>query len=86
MERALRWLLPILLLVEAALVWLDLLSLRDAAVVVVALEVLLLAVGGRQLFVVARRYRAGRTKGLDAWGALEDGLAVLLPARWRGSS
>ena len=79
MEKALKWLLPSLLLVEVTLVWLDLLSIRDAVLVVVAVEVSLLIVGGRQLLAAVRRYRTGRTAGLDTRRSVENGLTVFLP-------
>jgi len=80
-ERALKLLLPVLILSAVALVWADVLSLRDAVLVVIAVEVLLVVVGGRQVFLAARRFRRGCRAGLDGWAALEDGLAVLLPRR-----
>ena len=80
-ERALKWLLPTLVLTEAALVWSGVLSVRDAVIVVAGIEVLLTLIGARQMFVAMRRYRQGRGSGLDAWSALEDGLAVVLPRK-----
>ncbi len=80
-ERALKWLLPTLVLAEAALVWSGVLSVRDAVVVVAGIEVLLTLIGVRQMFVAIRRYRQGRGSGLDAWSALEDGLTVVLPRK-----
>ena len=79
LERALKWLLPVLIVVEIVLVWTGWLDLGTAIGVTLAIEVLLVLVAGRQLFVVVRRYRRQRTAGLDVWAALEDGLTVLLP-------
>jgi len=80
-ELAPKLLLPALILTEVLLVRADALSLRDAVLVVVGVEALLLAVGGRQVLLAARRYRKGRSAGLDGPSAPEDGLAVLLPRR-----
>lgn len=79
LERTLKWLLPVLIVIEIVLVWTGWLDLGTAIGVTLAIEVLLVLVAGRQLFVVVRRYRRQRTAGLDVWAALEDGLTVLLP-------
>ena len=79
LERVLKWLLPVLIVVEIILVWTGWLDLGTAIGVTLAIEVLLVVVAGRQLFVAVRRYRRQRTAGLDVWTALEDGLTVLLP-------
>jgi hypothetical protein len=81
MKRALKWLLPALAAVEVVLVWSGLLELRDAVIVVVAVEVLLVIVGMGEVLLVARRYRRRRAEGLDAWRALEEGLALIMPRR-----
>lgn len=79
MRRILKLLLPVLVLAEVALVWLNLLDLRDAILIVAGLEVLLLLVGGHQILGAARRYRRNRSSVLDVWAALEDGLTIMLP-------
>jgi hypothetical protein len=61
-KRALKWLLPALVVAQILLVWANLLSLHDAVLVVVEIETLLLLVGARQLFAATRRYRRGRRK------------------------
>ena len=81
MKRALKWLLPALILAEVALVWSGLLDFADAVFVVVGIEVLLLATAAGEVVLVVRRYRRGRSAGLDLWAALEEGLAVLLPRK-----
>ena len=81
MKRALKWLLPVLVAVEAVLVWSGPLELRDAVIVIVAVEVLLAIVGVGEVLLVARRYRRGRAEGLDAWRALEEGLVLIMPRR-----
>jgi hypothetical protein len=59
-KRALKWLLPALVVAQILLVWANLLSLHDAVLVVVGIEALLLLVGARQLFAATCRYRRGR--------------------------
>lgn len=81
MKRALKLLLPALILAEVALVWSGLFDLTDAVFVVVGIEVLLLATAAGEVFLVVCRYRRGRSAGLDFWAALEVGLAVLLPRK-----
>ena len=79
MKKVLKWLLPVLVLTEVALVRLELLDLRDAILIVVAVEVLLVAVGGTQMLSAVRAYRKNRAAGFDGWKALEGSLSVLLP-------
>jgi hypothetical protein len=81
MKRALKWLLPVLILAEVALVWSGLLDVGDAVLVLVGIETLLVLTGIGGIVLFARRYRRGRSAGLDLWAALEEGLAVLLPRR-----
>ena len=79
MKRSFKWLLPVLVLVEVALVRLELLNLRDAVLILVAVEVLLLLTGGTLLLSAVREYRRNRAAGFDGWRAFESGIAVLLP-------
>ena len=79
MKRALKWLLPAVVLVEAALIWSVELGLGGAILVIAGIEVLLLLVGIGQMILVFRRYRGGRRAGLGPWEALEGGLALVLP-------
>jgi hypothetical protein len=55
------------------------LAAQTALVVGAVAEVLLLVVGGRQIWVAVRRYRRDRAAGLDLEAALEEGMAVFLP-------
>ncbi|MBI3976787.1 MAG: hypothetical protein HY331_01250 [Chloroflexi bacterium] len=80
MERILKWTLPALVVVEAALVGTGRLDVGTAVGVVVGIEVLLALVAGRQIVVAVRRYRQNRAAGVDLWQAVEDGLTVLLPS------
>ena len=79
MKRLLKWLFPVLILAEVTLVRMGLLELRDAILIVVAVEILLLVVGGTQMLSAIREYRRNRAVGFDGWRALEGGIAVLLP-------
>ena len=81
MKRALKLILPALVAAEVVLVWSGFMDLRDAVLVVVGLETLLLVVGVGNLLLIFRRYRRGREEGLDAWAALEDGLTLVLPRK-----
>ena len=81
MRRVWKWLLLVLVITEAVLVGTGLLDIRAAIGVVVAIEVLLFIVAGRQVIVAMRQFRRQREAGLDVWTALEDGLEVFLPRR-----
>ncbi len=79
MRRFLRWLLPALGVGQFLLLRTGVLDGRGALLAGATLEGLILVLAGRQLLVAWRAYRRARTAGLDVWGALEDGLAVLMP-------
>ena len=79
MKRVLRWLLPVVLLIEAALIWWGELGFGGAILVVAGIEAVVLLVGIGEVFLVLRGYRGGRRAGLGAWEALEGGLALILP-------
>ena len=81
MKRAFKWATLILILAEAALVRFNLLDIRTAIGIVVGVELLLLLVALRQVFVAVKTYRRDRSSGLDAGTALENGLEVFLPAK-----
>jgi hypothetical protein len=78
-RRALKWLLPALVAVEAFLVWSGRLSLGEAVVVLVIFEALLIPLSLGALFLAARRYRRERAAGIDSWAAFEGGLSLVLP-------
>ena len=78
-KRVLRWSLPVVLLIEAALVWSGGLGVGGAILVVAGIEVVVLIVGVGEVLVVFRRYRNGRRAGLGAWEALEGGMALVVP-------
>jgi hypothetical protein len=78
-RHALKILVPLVVLAEAILVWSGVMDFGDAVLVVAGLEMLLFLVGMGSLIFVVRRYRTQRRAGLDAWSALEDGLALVLP-------
>ena len=78
-RRALKWILPFVLLVEVVLTWLGIMELRDAVLVVAGLETLFLLIGLGGFVLVVRRYRRERKDGLDPWMALENSLSLVLP-------
>jgi len=79
MERAFKWALPLLLLVEIALVWGRVLDIGTALLIIIFVEMLLALLSLRQMIVAARRYRQNRSAGLDIQAALEEGLTVFVP-------
>lgn len=79
MKRRLKWLLPVLVVAEVALVRLEIMDLRDAILVLISVELLLLLTGGTLLLSAVRQYRRNRTSGFDGWGALEGAFGTLLP-------
>lgn len=79
MRRALKWIVPLIVLVEVVLVWSGAMDLRDAVLVVAGLEALLFLIGLGGLVLVVKRYRRERKAGFDPWKALEDGLSLVLP-------
>ncbi len=79
MKRALKVLVPLVVLAEVILVWSGVMDLGDAVLVVAGLEALLFLVGLGGLVLVVRRYRKEREAGLEPWRALEDGLSLVLP-------
>lgn len=78
-RRAFRWLLLVVLLVEAALIWSGELGFGGAILVVAGIEVVVLLLGVGEGILVVRGYRGGRRAGLGPWAALEGGLALVLP-------
>lgn len=81
MKRALKWALPILIVIEVGLIWSGRLDLKDALIAVAAIEMLLVVTVIGEILLVARRYRRGRSEGLDFWTALEGGLATIMPRK-----
>lgn len=78
-RRAGPWLLPVLIVVEAALVFCGWLALGTAVIVGLVVEALLWAAAVRGVIVAVRRFRAGRAAGQPGWRAAEDGLAQVIP-------
>ena len=80
MRRAARLAVPVLLLASGALaLQADLLEAREALLVAVALEALLLAAGAGGMLLVLRRFRERRAKGVERWRALEEALSLVMP-------
>ncbi len=80
-QRALKWSLPILILVEIALVRAGWLSIGQAIAIVVLVEGALTVVAGVQAIHVVRRFRHQRAAGRGGVEAFEDALTVLMPRR-----
>jgi hypothetical protein len=80
-ERLFKWLTLAVIVANIALVRTGVLGLGEAVGVGVAIEALLLLLGGRQLIVAVRRYRHDRARGFDAWDALTEGWSLVLPGR-----
>ena len=79
MKRALKWIVPLVVVVEVILVWSGVADPGDAVLVVAGLEAVIFLVGLGGLVLVVGRYRKQRHAGLDPWRALEDGLSLVLP-------
>ena len=79
MKRALKVLVPLVILAEATLVWSGVMDLGDAVLLVAGLEALLFVAGLGGLVLVVGRYRKERRAGTDAWRTLEDSLSLVLP-------
>jgi hypothetical protein len=73
------WLTTALVTVEIALVGAGRLSVGDAIVIVVAVEILLVVTAIGRGFDAVRAYRTGRVQGRDGWAAALDALAEVLP-------
>jgi hypothetical protein len=75
----LKWLLPILIVIEIIMVFSGIIDLKTAIGIVVGVELSLIIVGTSQIVRVIRRYKQNRTKGITVWVALVDGLSIVLP-------
>ncbi|TCJ16017.1 hypothetical protein E0L93_11070 [Rubrobacter taiwanensis] len=80
-RHALKLSLPGIILAEAALVWSGVLDLRDAILIVVALEAALLFAVAGELALAFRGYRRARSAGMDGRRAVEEALAAVLPRK-----
>lgn len=81
MDRALKWVFPVLVIIEIGLVQTGVLSLKDALFLIIGVEALLALVAGRQMITTFRRYRANRAAGFNPWEAIEEGLKVFFPRK-----
>lgn len=79
MKRALKVLVPLVVLVEAVLVLSGAMELGNAVLVVAGIEALLMLIGIGGVILIIRRYRRERKAGLDPLRALEDALSLALP-------
>ena len=81
MDRALKWIFPVLVLIEIGLARTGMLSLKNALFVVVGIEVLLTLLAARQIITAFRRYRSNWAEGFEPWQAFEEGLTVFFPRK-----
>ncbi len=79
MRHVRRWLLPTLGVGQLLLLRAGIVDGHGALLAGALLEAAILLLAGRQLLAAWRAYRRERAAGLDVWGALEDGLAILMP-------
>src|SRR5215212_2704407 len=86
MDRALKWIFPVLVLIEIGLVRTGMLSLKNAMFIVVGIEALLTLLAARQIITAFRRYRSNRAEGFEPWQAFEEGSPSSSPGRSHGSS
>jgi hypothetical protein len=79
MDKFFKIALPLILLVDLALVVSGVVDPGIALAVGLALELLALTFAARQVVAMVLHYRRGRRAGLDIEAAIEDGLAVIFP-------
>ena len=80
-QRGAPWLTPAVALIEVALVGSGILTLRNAVIIVLALESLFAIIAISRVVAAVRTYRAGRGAGRDGWRAAEDALAQVVPRK-----
>ena len=81
LQRALKWSLPILIVIEIVLVRAGWLSFGQAVAVVVIVEGALTLVAGLQAIRAVRRFRHQQSQGQSGVEAFEDALTVMMPQR-----
>lgn len=79
-KSATRWAIPTVVLLQVVLVWSEVLTVGQAVVVALTLEVLLIGVVLAEITLARRAYRMSRANGADGQQALEEALRVVLPA------
>jgi hypothetical protein len=79
MDRFFKLALPLVLLADIALAVSGVLDPGTALAVGLALELVALAFGARQVIAMVLHYRHGRSAGLDVEAAIEDGLTIIFP-------
>jgi hypothetical protein len=75
----LKWLLPVLIIIEIFLVFSGIIDIKTAVGIIIGVELSLAFVGTTQIVRVFRRYKQNRENGINIWTALIDGLSVVLP-------
>ncbi|MEU0984715.1 hypothetical protein ABZ488_36565 [Streptomyces griseus] len=76
---AARWAIPTVVLLQVLLVWSGVLTVGQAVVVGLTLEVLLVGVVLAEIALARRAYRTSRAKGSDGQQAIEEALRAILP-------
>lgn len=76
---AARWAMPTVVLLQVALVWSGVLTVGQAVVVGLTLEVLLIGIVLAELALARRAYRTSRAEGADGQQAVEEALRAVLP-------
>lgn len=85
MRRALRLIVPAVILVEVVLVWSGVIDLGDALLVVIGIEAMFFLVIIFVIVLAVRRLRREHSAGSSPWKTLEQGLCLVLPrtaVRW----
>jgi hypothetical protein len=75
-----RWVAPTIVLAEVCLVWTSVVSLGDAVVAGLLMELLLAGIVITEFALARRTYRASKTRGADGQEALNQALSTVLPA------
>lgn len=78
-KAAARWAIPSVVLLQVGLVWSGVLTVGQAVVVGLTLEVLLIGVVLAELALARRAYRTSRAEGADGQQAVEEALRAVLP-------
>jgi hypothetical protein len=81
MDRMLRWLVPLMIVVQVTLVSSGRLDVSSTVDVGTTFTELLLLAAGRHLFNAYRAVRQASAAGCTGWNVLEDGLVVFVPRR-----
>ena len=76
---ALKWLFPVMVVVEIVLVRWHVLDGRQALVIAGAVEAATVALGAGKMIQAIWRFRQGKVAGLNGWAALTEALTTFMP-------